>query len=75
MNTAIAEKKVIRRNIEIYPETAKRLERLRMRLEARNDTEVVRRALRVLDEMIQDEDKGHQHYVKEDGELVALRIV
>ncbi len=66
----------IRRSLELHPKTADRLDRLREALEATSDTEVFRRALQILEALIEDEKAGKTFLVKDrrTGETTAVSI-
>jgi len=65
----------IRRHIELHPQTADRLERLRDALEATSDSEIFRRALQVLEALIQDEQSGKMLCIKDQsGEITAVSV-
>ena len=67
---------VIRRNIELHPQAAERLERLKDKLEAPSDSEVLRRALKVLEQLVEDQEAGKRVLVREpNGDLVAVRVI
>lgn len=66
---------VVRRNIEFQPASVQRIEKLRTRMEAASDLEVLRRALQILDQLVEDEEAGKRIFVREpNGDLVAVRI-
>jgi Arc/MetJ-type ribon-helix-helix transcriptional regulator len=67
---------VVRRSIELTPKTAERLDRLRENLEATSDTEVIRRALQVLEALVDDEKAGRELQVRDrsTGETTSVRI-
>lgn len=66
---------VVRRNIEFQPASVQRIEKLRTRMEAASDSEVLRRALQILDQLVEDEEAGKRIFVREpNGDLVAVRI-
>jgi hypothetical protein len=64
---------VVRRNIELQPQAVQRLERLKDRLEATSDSEVLRRALKVLEQVVEEEENGKRVLVREaNGDLVSV---
>ena len=67
---------MVRRNIELHPRTAARLDRLRDHLEATSDTEVFRRALQVLESLVDDERAGKLLCINDPatGQTVGFRI-
>jgi hypothetical protein len=66
---------VIRRNIELQPQAAERLDKLKEKLEASTDSEVLRRALKILEQLIEDEANGKRVFVREpNGDLVAVTL-
>lgn len=69
------EDELVRRNIELQPKDQQRIERLREKLEASSDSEILRRALKVLDELIAEEEQGRRILVREpNGDLVSIRL-
>jgi Arc/MetJ-type ribon-helix-helix transcriptional regulator len=58
MRTAAADATLVRRNLTLRGREAARLDYLRTRLEASSDSEVVRQALRYLEELVEDEAAG-----------------
>lgn len=68
-------KNVVRRNIELQPQAVERLEKVKGKLEASTDSEVIRRALKVLEQLIEDEENGKRLLVREpNGDLVSVRL-
>ena len=66
-------KTVIRRNIELQPQAIERLERLKEKLEATTDSEVLRRALKVLEQVVEEEENGKRVLIREsNGDLVSV---
>jgi hypothetical protein len=66
----------VRRSLELHPRTALRLDRMRDALEAASDTEVVRRALQVLEALIEDEKAGKTLQVRDraTGEITSVSV-
>lgn len=58
------EDRLVRRNLTLYASTEEIMKRLRERLEATSDTEVVRYALRYLDQLIDDQSHGRHLIVR-----------
>lgn len=66
---------IVRRNIELYPQAVARLEKLRAKTEAHSDSDVVRLALRVLEQFVEDREHGCQILVRDsNGEETAVRM-
>ena len=66
---------VVRRNIELHPRTAERLRRLKDDLEATSETEVIRRALQIMDALVADEKLGNTLYVRDpSGTITSVSI-
>lgn len=66
---------VVRRNIEMYPQTAARVDKLRQKTEARSDSEVVRLALKVLEQLVEDQEQGRDILVRDStGEMTVVRM-
>jgi hypothetical protein len=69
-------KNVVRRNIELQPQAAERLDKLRNKLEASTDSEVLRKALKVLEQLVEDQEQGREFLVRSrDGDDTIVRIV
>jgi hypothetical protein len=69
-------KTVIRRNIELQPQAIERLERLKEKLEATTDSEVLRRALKVLEQVVEEEENGKRVLIREsNGDLVSVLVL
>jgi hypothetical protein len=68
---------LIRRNLELNVRTAARLDRLREAMEATSDSEVFRRALQILEALVEDEQAGRKFQVidPKTGEVRTVSIL
>jgi hypothetical protein len=71
-----ASEKLVRRNILLPAPSVNRLAELRRRTEATSDTEVLRNALRVYEQLVEDAEEGKELVVRnrDDGTEIVVRI-
>jgi hypothetical protein len=75
MSRAAATTEMVRRSVEIHPRTDERIKWLMNELEATSVSEVIRRALQVLETLLIDEKQGRGLYVKDDqGRITAVSM-
>ena len=65
----------VRRSIEMHPKTDDRIRFLMQELEATSITEVVRRALQVLEQLVVDEKRGRRLFVEDErGRMIQVSM-
>jgi hypothetical protein len=75
MTRTTATPDTVRRSIEMHPRTDERIKWLMNELEATSVSEVIRRALQVLETLIADEKRGRRLFVEDErGRLTAVSI-
>jgi len=69
------ERSTTRVQLEMPPQAMERLQRLKERTEAASYAEVIRNALRVLEALVDEHEKGSEFALKRpDGETIAYKI-
>lgn len=69
------ERSTTRVQLEMPPQAMERLQRLKERTEAASYAEVIRNALRVLEALVDEHEKGSEFALKRpDGEAIAYKI-
>ena len=73
--TASGERSTTRVQLEMPPQAMERLQRLKERTEAASYAEVIRNALRVLEALVDEHEKGSEFALKRtNGETLAYKI-
>ena len=73
--TASGERSTTRVQLEMPPQAMERLQRLKEKTEAASYAEVIRNALRVLEALVDEHEKGSEFALKRtNGETVAYKI-
>jgi hypothetical protein len=71
----VGERATTRVQLELPPQAMERLQRLKDKTEAASYAEVIRNALRVLEALVDEHEKGSEFGLKRsDGEVVAYKI-
>lgn len=73
---AVGSEKLVRRNILLPAPSVNRLAELRRKTEATSDTEVLRNALRVYEQLVEDSEEGRELVIRnrDDGSEIVVRI-
>ena len=75
MARPVATTQTVRRSIEMHPRTDERIKWLIDELEATSVSEVIRRALQVLETLVRDEKQGRRLLVEDErGRLTAVSV-
>ena len=73
--TASSERSTTRVQLEMPPQAMERLQRLKEKTEAASYAEVIRNALRVLEALVDEHEKGSEFALKRaNGETIAYKI-